>query len=121
MSITAVAYIDNLFFSAKIIDVARRIGVPLELAATPEGAEEKVRRAPPALLIADLNASGDAPALAARLKSDPATRGVRLIGFYSHVQTDLMERAKAAGFDLLLPRSAFVTRLGELLGEKRPF
>ena len=121
MSMTVVAYIDNLFFSAKVSEVARRIGVPLVLTSTPEAAEEKARLEPPALLIADLNAAGDVPALAARLKNDPATKQIRLIGFYSHVQHELMERAKAAGFDLLLPRSAFVTRLAELLGEKSPF
>ncbi len=42
--------------------------------------------------------------------------GVRTIGFASHVDKDLLERARAAGCDEVLPRSRFFSRVGELLG-----
>jgi hypothetical protein len=41
--------------------------------------------------------------------------GVRTIGFARHVDADLMDRARAAGCDEVLPRSRFFARLGELL------
>jgi hypothetical protein len=40
---------------------------------------------------------------------------VPTIGFASHVDRELMARAKAAGCDRVLARSAFFSQLGELL------
>jgi hypothetical protein len=40
---------------------------------------------------------------------------VPVVGFFAHVQTELMQRARAAGFDEVLPRSAFVARLPDIL------
>jgi hypothetical protein len=52
---------------------------------------------------------------------DPALAAVPLVGFFSHVQTELRERALAAGFDRVLPRSAFVQQLPQILqGDKEP-
>lgn len=45
----------------------------------------------------------------------PALAGRRVVGFASHVDRDVLEAAKRAGCDQVLPRSAFFTRLGELL------
>lgn len=41
--------------------------------------------------------------------------GVRTIGFGSHVQHELLEEARTAGCDEVLPRSQFFRRLPELL------
>jgi hypothetical protein len=41
--------------------------------------------------------------------------GVRTIGFGSHVATDVLDAARAAGCEQVLPRSAFFTRLPALL------
>jgi hypothetical protein len=38
-----------------------------------------------------------------------------VVAFFSHVQTEFLEKAKAAGADEILPRSAFVQRLEQLL------
>jgi hypothetical protein len=43
--------------------------------------------------------------------------GVRTIGFGSHVDHTLLDAARAAGCDEVLPRSAFFRRLEELLGQ----
>ena len=45
----------------------------------------------------------------------PALAGRRVIGFGSHVDTDLLDAARAAGCEVL-PRSKFFARLGEVLG-----
>ena len=44
--------------------------------------------------------------------------GVRTIGFGSHVDTELLEAARAAGVDEVLPRSRFFARVSQLLGGK---
>jgi hypothetical protein len=38
-----------------------------------------------------------------------------MVGFYSHVDTATRDAALAAGVETVLPRSAFVARLPELL------
>ena len=48
------------------------------------------------------------------------TTGVRTIGFGSHVDHALLDAARAAGCDEVLPRSAFFRRLEELLGKDGP-
>ena len=40
---------------------------------------------------------------------------MRITGFYSHVDGETRRRALAAGVDEAMPRSAFVTKLPELL------
>jgi hypothetical protein len=41
--------------------------------------------------------------------------GIKLIGFFSHVHTELQRAALAAGYDQVLPRSAFVRDLPKIL------
>ncbi|HZB45304.1 MAG TPA: hypothetical protein VE360_08675, partial [Pyrinomonadaceae bacterium] len=75
----------------------------------------------PDLIILDLNSEKlDPLGLAKDIKADEQLRGVPLVGFLSHVQTDLMRLAQAAGVDQVLPRSAFTKFLPEILtGEFR--
>ncbi|HEX8922686.1 MAG TPA: hypothetical protein VF766_14520, partial [Pyrinomonadaceae bacterium] len=54
-------------------------------------------------------------ALAEQLKADETLRNVPLLGFFSHVQTALQQRAKQAGYDRVMPRSAFTKFLPEIL------
>ena len=65
-------------------------------------------------MLIDLNlSSGDALAMVRALRqADP---GMPVIGYCSHVQDDLKSQALAAGCTAVLPRSAFVQQLPELL------
>lgn len=63
----------------------------------------------PVAVVVDLSRPGVLEALS-------GLGGVRTVGFASHVDHDLMERAKAAGCDEVLPRSRFFARVGQLLG-----
>ena len=49
------------------------------------------------------------------MKSDPGLRAIRTLGYVSHVQTDVINAARAAGIDEVLARSAFSDRLGQIL------
>lgn len=108
------AVVPDLFFAAKIEAVARAAGADLAFAA-PGAAVERCAAAPPDLLLLDLHAGPDVPALVRALKAHPATRSVPLLGFFSHVDVAVRDAALAAGIDRALPRSAFVARLPELL------
>jgi len=58
------------------------------------------------VLVVDLGAAGfDGVELVERLRADGRLGGACTLGVYSHVHHDVAERARAAGFDLVVPRS----------------
>jgi CheY-like chemotaxis protein len=114
-----VAAVDDLFFTAKIRAAAEYLGTPIRFSRDMQAAIDAVRETSPALVIVDLQAQQFDPfTLARMLKADADLRAVSLLGFFSHVQTALMQQAKEAGFDYVLPRSAFASRLAEILEGK---
>ena len=116
MNRRVLAAVDDIFFAAKIRAAAESLGVAYGSARDAAAAVESARSNPPSVVVADLHATRCDPfALAESFKSDPALAGVPLVGFFSHVQTELRERALAAGFDRVLPRSAFVQQLPQIL------
>jgi CheY-like chemotaxis protein len=107
--------VDDLFFLAKIRETARLVGVPVE-SVDPKRLPERLAQAPARAVMLDLNHRSGAAVEAVRaLKADPATTRVPVLGFVSHVQTDLIAAARAAGCDEILARSAFTAQLPELL------
>ncbi len=68
----------------------------------------------PRTVLVDMNCDGISPEEAIRtVKSQ--SMNARVVAFFSHLQTELMERARAAGADDAWPRSVFVQRLPQLL------
>jgi PleD family two-component response regulator len=117
---TVIAIVDDIFFASKIRAVADHLEVFVRFARSTDDALEAARSDVPALIIADLHAQKCDPfALAARLKADEALRAVPLMGFFSHVQTELQQKAKEAGYDRVMPRSAFSKNLPEILGSSK--
>ena len=110
-----VAVLDDLFFTVKIMDAAKRAG--LEIVFIKEEARvRELARELPTLMIFDLNTKAvDAVRLIQELKNQPATKHISLLGFVSHVQVDLKKEALAAGADNVLPRSTFSTTLPSIL------
>ncbi len=105
-----------MFFASKIRATAESVGVELTFLRSIEKLIEKAREAKPALIVVDLhNTKLDPMALATDLKSDDELRAIPLLGFFSHVHTDLQRSAVAAGFDKVIPRSVFARDLGQIL------
>ena len=116
----AIALIDDLFFLAKVHETAKLTGVTLETAATGEQLLKAAAASPAALILVDLNARQGALDAVERLcAANGAANGPRnprrVIAFLSHVQTDLAERARAAGCADVMPRSKFTQNLAEIL------
>src|SRR5881227_3417891 len=108
MSGAIIAVVDDMFFASKIRAVAEAVGVEISFPRSREALVEKARETKPRLILVDLHNQRLEPvALATDLKSDEELRGIPLMGFFSHVQTELQRSALAAGFDRVLPRSAF--------------
>jgi CheY-like chemotaxis protein len=118
MAKSILVLVDDLFFSAKIGATAQSCGVAVEFVKTRRELLEKVRSGSPRLVIVDLNASTTQPLEAIQdLKSDPELRPTSILAFFSHVQTELKERALAIGCDTVIPRSLFSQRLAEILSD----
>ncbi len=107
-----VALMDDLFFQMKLAETAKHLGVEVKVAATPDALQGLLTPAPK-LLIVDLNSRNEPIATIQRLRA--AKNGVRVVGFLSHVQTDLAAQARAAGCDEVMPRSAFTQSLATIL------
>ena len=117
MNSHVLAAVDDMFFASKIRGCAEQLGIDVCFVKSTQAAVESVRRERPSLVLVDLHCEGCDPlTLAAALKADDETRDVPLIGFFSHVQTALQRRAEQAGYDRVLPRSAFTKQLPEILG-----
>lgn len=111
-----IAAVDDIFFAAKIRAAAESLDVEVSLSRDPQALIAAAREINPALVIVDLHARRFDPfALARALKADARLSSIRILGFFSHVQTALMHQAKEAGYDEVLPRSAFSNRLPEIL------
>ena len=116
MSKNVIAVVDDLFFASKIRGAGEQAGVKVTFARTADGLIDLARSSPIALIIVDLHSQKIDPiGLATSLKDDDQLRTIPLIGFFSHVQIELQQAATAAGFDRVMPRSAFVQRLAEIL------
>jgi len=108
----------DLLFIARIREAADAVGLTSRRVTTPEELLQWARQERPAAIICDLQAEPLQPLRAiAAVKADVALREIRTIGYFSHVRDDVRVRAVHAGCDLVLPRSAFIVRLPELLRE----
>jgi CheY-like chemotaxis protein len=111
-----VCVVDDLIFSIKISTAARQLGVDLYFERSKDNVLQTVKDKQPSLVIFDLNSARLAPMDAiAAIKADPSLRSIRTLGYVAHVDTDAIERARGAGIDQVLARSAFSQRLGDIL------
>ncbi|MBI3262723.1 MAG: response regulator [Acidobacteria bacterium] len=114
------AAVDDLLFRSKIHAAAKQLGVPVVFARSPEDVLEQARALRPALAIFDLNSQRLQPIITlAGLKADASLARIRTVGFVSHVHVALIEAARSAGMDEVMPRSAFVAKLGDIVGNTK--
>lgn len=111
-----VAMMDDLFFQMKVAETAKQLGLELKVAANGDALVGLLEPAPK-LVIVDLNARQQPIETIQRIRAEK--NGVRVLGFLSHVQTDLAARAREAGCDEVMPRSAFTQNLAKILSAAR--
>src|SRR5262245_52993968 len=100
------AVVSDLFFSVKISDAAKRAGLAVEFVKDPDELLEKAA-SKPTLIIFDLNFDAAQPLkLISDLKLNSNLKGISLIGYLSHIQGELKQKAQEAGCDMVMARSA---------------
>jgi CheY-like chemotaxis protein len=110
-----VALIDDLFFQAKLLETAKLVGVELRTCSTPDAMLAEIAQNPPKLVVIDLNARNNPLDAVERVRTGAGH--IPMLGFLSHVQVDLAEKARAAGCHDVMPRSKFTRDLATILGQ----
>jgi CheY-like chemotaxis protein len=105
-----VAAIPDLFFRSKVLETAKTLSVPLEVARDADEVLQKVRAEKPALVLMDLQAAALQP-----LELLPTLQGIPVVGFLAHEAADLREKALAAGCAEVLTKGQFSASLPSIL------
>ena len=108
--------VPDLLFRSKLRDAARDAGADTSSASSPGVVLERARETRPDIVVVDLGDERIEPFdLIRKLKAEPSLSSTRVVGFFSHVRLDIRDAAKAAGCDVILPRSAIVSALSGLI------
>ena len=111
------AFIDDLFFVAKIQEISRKLNVKVEFVKSDKDIAEKTENTEdkPSLIIVDLNSNSIKPLPVITKMRSKYKKSTSIVGFVSHVQGDLKVKAQEAGCDVVMPRSAFSQNLPNIL------
>lgn len=110
------AVVEDLMFTVKIADAAKRAGLDVEFVKSERDVMEKAAQEKPLLIILDLNFNAVEPLkLISKMKSDGETKQISVIGYLSHVQGELKQQAQEAGANIVMARSAFSQNLQQIL------
>lgn len=115
------ALVDDLMFRSKIKSATQQAGVTVTFAGSRDAALSAMRANRPALVVFDLNNVRAEPLKTiAEMKNDAALASVPTIGYVSHVDVATIDAARAAGVDEVVARSAFASRLADLVAQHPP-
>jgi PleD family two-component response regulator len=110
------AVVEDLLFTVKISDAAKRAGLEVEFVKSERDVIEKATAEKPLLIILDLNFSAVQPLkLISKMKSNGDMKQISVIGYLSHVQGELKQQAQEAGANIVMARSAFSQNLPQIL------
>jgi PleD family two-component response regulator len=120
MTRKVIAAVDDMFFASKIRATAEALGVNIKFHRRLDSLVAAAGEQSPDLILVDLhNEKLNAIELALQLKANESSKSIPLLGFFSHVQTDLQRAAIEAGFDQVVPRSVFSRDLAKILKQER--
>jgi CheY-like chemotaxis protein len=109
------AAVADMFFASKIRATAESLGLKITFVRNEQALMDALENHKPELVVVDLESTNIDPfTIAKRIKGEEPQE-VSLLGFCSHVMTELQEQARGAGYDRILPRSAFTNKLPEIL------
>ncbi|HEY7623167.1 MAG TPA: response regulator [Solirubrobacteraceae bacterium] len=108
------ALIPDLLFGSKVQAALENAGHEVDLIAGDVEAWDEIAGVD--VLVVDLTTDDtDGITLVETLAAGGELHGVRTLGFFAHVQPEVRERALAAGFDLVVPRSRMARESTELV------
>jgi CheY-like chemotaxis protein len=109
------AAIGDLFFTVKIRDTARKMGLDVDFVKSGKDLLEQAKLKP-MLIILDLSFEAVQPLkVIGKLKGSAETKPLSVIGYLSHVEGELKQQAHDSGCDMVMARSAFSQNLPQIL------
>ncbi len=111
---SSIAIVSDMIFATRITGTAAKVGAKCKIVRDPGALHDALESDEPGTVLVDMNCDGISPEEAIRTVKSQCPNA-RVVAFFSHVQTELKEQARAAGADDAWPRSVFVQRLPELL------
>jgi PleD family two-component response regulator len=110
-----VAAVEDLFFTVKINEAAKRAGFDVDFVKTEHDLLVKAKEKP-TLIVIDLNINGFSAVNAiTALKASAELKSISVLGYVSHVQGELKQQAHDAGANMVLARSAFSQNFPQIL------
>ena len=117
--VDAVAVLNDLIFSTKIVGTGRAMGIETLAVASADALDAALADGNVRLVIVDMDANGDTAVESIR-RAKAHDSAPTTLAFYSHMRTDHATSATEAGATLAMPRSRFSAELPQLLGEYCP-
>jgi nucleoside-diphosphate-sugar epimerase len=108
-----VAYVPDLLFGSNVVGALRASGHQVRLVS----ALEDVSLSDVEVLVIDLTDDASARIEAAQAALARSDGRLRTLAFFSHVEADVRDAARTAGFDLVVPRSRIARAAGELVDQ----
>jgi CheY-like chemotaxis protein len=108
----------DLIWATRIKGVADALGLPARPVRTLDMLEARLADSKVSAVLLDLDKPDEALAMIERLRRTPVqgdTPRIRILAWGPHVAKDLMQRARDAGADEVLPRGAFDRNLEDIL------
>jgi len=105
-----IAAIPDLFFRAKVLETAKSLSLPLDVARDADELLRQVRAEKPRLVLLDLQS-----AAMQALDTLVALEGIPVVGFLAHEQVELRDQALAAGCGEVLTKGQFSASLSTIL------
>lgn len=100
-------FASDLIWATRIKATADDLGIPCRPVRNPDMLGQRLADSSPAALILDLETKQAGLDLLKALRADPRGAKLRVLAFAPHVKKDLMQQARDAGADEVLPRGAF--------------
>ena len=108
------ALVPDLLFGSKLVEQLGAAGHEVDLVSSPTETWDEI--AGTDVLVVDLATEElDAAQLVDSLRTGGEMGGTKTLGFFSHADTETRERAQAAGFDLVVPRSRMAREGADLV------
>lgn len=109
---------DDMFFSSKVENTAKRLDIATVKIKNREELQEKIEGKTIDLVIIDLASRKiDAQEVFTELRSSKEHKKAFCIGYLPHVERELAGKFRENGMDLVIPRSKFSREMGAIIKE----
>ena len=108
------AIVPDLLFGSKVVSMLETAGHEVDLVSSETEVWDEIGGTD--VLVIDLTSDDvDGCELVDTLKTGGEMHGIKVLGFYSHVEGEVRDRALACGFDTVVPRSRMAREGGALV------